>query len=134
MALTNLTSLTQSQYNSLSLAPISPPPHVSSTGSPDRNAVISLGGWTPSGDLAFIVNDPQNTTLNIDPALTNTLVIGIPAGAAGTPQNTYWTVSLGASGGDWSVSFQVNDGKNDTGTWVFTKGKGFDDDFINKRP
>ncbi len=129
MALSNLTPLTQSEYEGLNLTSISPAPIETEIGDPDSKATVRLGGVTDSGDLAFIISDPLGTRVGIDPSLTNTLAIDIPEGPTSNPQDTYWTISLGinASGPNWQIGFQVDDGNKDTGTWVFTKGKVVDD-------
>lgn len=129
MALSSLTPLTQSQYEELELTPITPEPKETESGNPDTKAIVTLGGVTNLGDLAFIIADPPGTTLNIDPTQTNTLVVTIPEGATNNPQDTYWTLNMGMNpnGGTWTLNFQTNDGRVATGKWVFTKGKSEDD-------
>ncbi len=131
MALTLLTSLTYAQYRALTITPFSSPPSRSSTGNPNNKVGMQLSGWVGTSVLAFTVNEAASTdsSITIDPDNTNTLDVDIIADSDPNSEITYWTVDMGAgaNGTNWQLSFQVDDGGTDTGTWVFTKGKGDDD-------
>jgi len=75
-----------------------------------------------------------NTNLRIDSVNGNTLDATINPGSNPNSLTTYWTIDMGqnASGGNWQISFQVDNGNVDTGKWVFVKGKGEDEDDLRK--
>ena len=130
MALSNLTPLTQAQYRALNIMSFPFPPSVTSTGSPDPKVGIQLGGWVGTNLLAFMITDAINTdsSLAIDPNNTNTLDLNVLADSDPSTEITYWTVDMGAgaSGTNWQLSIKVEASGTNTGTWVFTKGKGVD--------
>jgi len=130
MALTNLTPLTLSQYRALSITPISPPPGISSSGNPDSNVGIQLGGWVGTSVMAFTVTDAANTdsSVAIDATTANQLDVNVRTDTDPGVEITYWTVDMGAgaSGTSWQISYDVADNNVSTGKWVFTKGKAAD--------
>lgn len=132
MALSSLTPLTYTQWRTLNITPFPIAPGQSTVGSPDNRVGFTLAGWVGTNLIAFTMTQQAmiNTNLNIDTITVNTLDATINPGSNPTSQTTYWTIDMGqnASGGNWQLSFQVDDGNTDTGKWVFTKGKG-DDDF-----
>jgi len=132
MALTNLTSLTQAQYQALNINSFSTPPVISSTGNPDGAIAPQLGGWVGTDVLAFMILNGQNTNsgLSIDPRNTNTIDANVVPGSNPSTVTTYWTVNMGtnASNGNWEISVQVDANNTNTGTWKFTKGKNEDED------
>src|SRR4029453_3051929 len=132
MAISNLTPLTYTQWRALTITPFSIAPSQSTIGTPDNRISVSLAGWVGTNLIAFTMTQQAliNTALIIDTINNNTLDATINPGSNPTAQTTYWTVDMGqnGSGGNWQLSFQVDDGSTDTGKWVFTKGKG-DDDF-----
>ncbi|MBK9982868.1 MAG: hypothetical protein IPP15_10690 [Saprospiraceae bacterium] len=134
MALTNLTSLTAEQYHALNITPFLKAPGRSSSGSPDSRISFQLAGFVGTSVMAFTVTNQANitTSLNISTSsTTNTLVASVNRGSNPASLTTYWTVDMGlnASSNNWGLSFQVDDGNTDTGTWVFTKGSGGDIDY-----
>ncbi|HZV44403.1 MAG TPA: hypothetical protein VFF90_07990 [Saprospiraceae bacterium] len=132
MAFSQLTQLTEQQYKSLNLA-FSKTPISSSTGSPDPRASILLGGWASETVMAFLIGTAAgaNTSLAIDPTLSNTIDINIVAGTSPDSTTTYWTMDTGSDSrsSDWSMDFLVAANNRGTGTWKFTKGKSEDDQY-----
>ena len=132
MALTNLTSLTAAQYRALQISGFSKAPSRTSSGNPDSRISIQLGGWVGTSIMAFTISNQANIssglTVNSNTA-TNTINADVVPGSNPASLVTYWTVDMGAnaSNSNWSLSYQVDDGDTDTGTWVFTKGSGGDD-------
>ncbi len=129
MVLTNLTSLTAEQYRALNITPLSSPPGSSRTGSPDSRISFQLGGFVGTSVMAFTLTNQANVTTGLsisNAGPTNTLIASVNRGSNPASLTTYWTVDMGlnASSNDWGLSFQVDDGNSDTGTWTFTKGKG----------
>ncbi|MEP6794744.1 MAG: hypothetical protein ABJB16_10490 [Saprospiraceae bacterium] len=134
MALSNLTSLTPEQYQALTITPFSNAPSRSSSGSPDSRVAFQLAGFVGTSVMAFTLTNQANisTSLSISTSSsTNTLVASVNRGSNPAATTTYWTVDMGvnASSSNWGLSFQVDDGNTDTGTWVFVKGKGDDDGY-----
>jgi hypothetical protein len=127
MAITKLTSLTLEQYQALTITSFQRNPSITSSGSPDPDAQISLGGWVGTDTIAFTVTDsPRNqSTLTIDSVNGNTIDLNVVDGQNPTAITTYWTVNLGenAINSDWTISFDVAAGGTKTGIWVFKKGK-----------
>ncbi len=131
MALTALTPLTYAQYRALTITPFTSTPGRTSTGNPNNKVGMQLSGWVGTDLLAFMVNEAASTdsSLTIDSVNSFTLDVDVLADSDPNSEITYWTVNMGAgaSGTNWQLSFQVDDGNADTGTWTFTKGKGDDD-------
>jgi hypothetical protein len=131
MAFSQLTQITQQQYQSLNPA-FGKPPVSSSSGSPDPRASIQLGGWVSDNVLAFqiVTAAAASTSLSIDTSVANTVDINIVAGTSPGSITTYWTVDTGSDSKatDWSIGFNVAANSRGTGTWTFTKGKSEDDD------
>lgn len=127
MAISKLTSLTLQQYQALTITGFQRNPVITSSGSPDPDAQISLGGWVGTDTIAFTVSDaPRNqSTLTIDSVTANTIDLNVVAGQNPAMVVTYWTVYLGenAKNTDWTISFDVAAGGTKTGIWVFKKGK-----------
>jgi hypothetical protein len=127
MAISSLTQLTQEQYKALSLSAFRANPIKTSSGSPDPDAQITLGGWVGDTVIAFYINDNAGTqvSLGIDKAEPNTIDINVLASSSRDPIVSYWTVNMGdnARNTDWSISFDVAAGGTKTGIWVFKKGK-----------
>lgn len=127
MALSELKPLTQAQYRALTITPFENSPVVTSTGNPDPNAQINLGGWVGSDVLAFTINDNAGTkgALCIDTSIVNQLDLSLSTDTNPTAVTTYWTVNMGAGGKatDWQITFDVMANTKNTGKWVFTKGK-----------
>ena len=127
MAISELKSLTQDQYRALTITPFQKTPSITSSGSPDPAAQITLGGWVGTDTIAFYINDNAGTqaSLNIEAAATNTLELDVLASSSREPVVTYWTINLGSNAinSDWTISFDVAAGGTKTGKWVFTKGK-----------
>lgn len=133
MAISNLTSLTQAQYQALTITPFRVSPVRTSSGSPDADAQITLGGWVGTDVLAFYINDNPGTvaSLNLDTTDTNAIDVNVLASANRDPVVTYWTINMGSNAinTDWTISFDVAAGGTKTGVWVFKKGKITGDDY-----
>lgn len=126
MSLSNLTSLTQTQYRALPIIPFQEFPICSSSGNPDNRVSIQLGGWVGSDVMAFIVSNVANSdsSLGIE-RTTSDILVNVATSSNPAVVESFWTVNMGAgaSGMDWQITFDVTDGNTDTGKWVFTKGK-----------
>lgn len=131
MAFTQLTSYPEANWNNLPKTPVGPYSSFSS-GSPDPNVIVRLGGWVSETVLAFTVANTVNpiTDVQIDPSEASTLAVSVGAGAPGVT-TTYWTVDVGTGDGqrtDWSINFATKDRiGTKTGTLVFTKVKSDND-------
>lgn len=127
MALSSLTQLTEDQYNRLGISSFPAPPSRSSTGNPDSRITVQLGGWVGTDVLAFKIVDQPSIDANVgySNASTNILGVTVTNGSSPGTVTTYWTVNMGsgASGTNWTITFNVSDGATSTGTWIFTKGK-----------
>jgi hypothetical protein len=125
MAFTQLTNYSEANWNNLSKSPVGPYSSFSS-GAPDPNVIVRLGGWVSETVLAFTVANTVNpiTSLQIDPSSPKTLDVGVGAGSP-VETTTYWTVDVGSGNGSssqWTINFAtVNRGGTKTGTLVFTK-------------
>jgi hypothetical protein len=130
MAFTNLTQLTQAQYQALRLTPIGSV-SVSSTGSPDTRVGIQLGGWDGNDVIAFTVTNAANSGsgTSIDSRNANTIDVNVSINTNPSAVVSYWTVNVGTDNrtSQWVINFQVQNNNSDTGTWVFAKGSGDDD-------
>jgi hypothetical protein len=130
MSLSNLTSLTQAQYRALQITPFQTQPSRTTTGNPDSNVGVQLGGWVGTDVLAFTVSDAANndSSLVIDAINPGTLDLNVTADSDPSMEMTYWTVNMGpgASGTNWQISFIVENNNTNTGSWKFVKGKGVD--------
>jgi hypothetical protein len=131
MAVSNLTQLTQSQYQALTITPFPTPPVVTETGNPDDRVSVNLGGWVGTSVLAFTVENQASasSSLTIQSATGNVLNASVVRSSSPTASISYWTVNMGAgaSGTDWEISVNVSDGTVNTGTWVFVKSKSIKD-------
>lgn len=133
MALSNLTLLTQAQYQALTITPFRATPVKTSSGSPDADAQITLGGWVGTDVIAFYINDNPGTmsSLNLDTVDTSAIDVNVIDSNNRDPVVTYWTVNMGSNAinADWTISFDVAAGGTKTGVWVFKKGKITADDY-----
>lgn len=132
MGLSNLQSLTRSEYDRLTLTPFEQPPGATSSGNPDNRVNIQLGGWDGTDTMAFTVtNDPQTTSnVSIDAAQTDTMRVNASNSNDPDPRVSYWTVNMGADNGinsDWQITYDVQRDGRETGKWKFVKGKADDD-------
>jgi hypothetical protein len=131
MAFTNLTRLTQEEYDALNLSPLG---KVNKTleGSPDPSVDIELGGWVGDSVLAFTVSNAAQTAsgTTIDLRESDTLDVQVIDATNPGAVISYFTVDVGSDNKttDWTVSYAVKKKTTTTGKWVFTKGKG-DEDF-----
>ena len=131
MAFTQLTSYTEANWNNLTKSPVGPYSSFSS-GSPDPNVIVRLGGWVSETVLAFTVANTVNPISNvqIDSSTAKTLDVTVGSGSPGAT-TTYWTVDVGTGDGqssDWSINFAtMNRNGSKTGTLVFTKVKSDND-------
>lgn len=127
MALSKLTSLTQAQYQALTITPFRVSPVKTPSGSPDTDVQITLGGWVGTDVIAFYINDNPGTmaSLNLDTTDTNAIDVIVLTSTNKDPVVTYWTINLGSNAinSDWTISFDVAAGGTKTGVWVFKKGK-----------
>lgn len=131
MAVSNLTQLTQSQYEGLTITPFPTPPVVTHVGNPDNRVSVNLGGWVGTSVLAFTVENQAsaNSSLTIQNSTNNILNANVVRSPNPTASISYWTVNMGsgASGTNWEISVNVSDGTVNTGTWVFVKSKSIKD-------
>lgn len=127
MALSSLTQLTYDQFRALTITSFPYPSKRSSTGNPDNRVTVQLSGWVGTDVLVFTILDQPAISVNLgySNASTNILGVTVNPGSAPTTVTTYWTVNMGAgaSGTDWSITYNVSDGSTSTGSWTFTKGK-----------
>ena len=131
MAISRLTSLTYDQYRALIITPFQIPPTVTSSGTPDPNAQITLAGWVGTDVIAFTVLDSVGTQarLNIDLVNPNTIDLNVISILSTSAITTYWTVNMGANAinNNWELNYDVAANNTNTGKWKFVKGKsGFD--------
>ena len=96
MALSKLTSLTQAQYQALTITPFRVSPVKTPSGSPDTDVQITLGGWVGTDVIAFYINDNPGTmaSLNLDTTDTNAIDVNVLTSTNRDPVITYWTCLL----------------------------------------
>ena len=131
MAFTDLTPLTQDEYDALKLSPLG---KVIKTpvDSPDPSVDIELGGWVGDSILAFTITNAalSKSGTSIDSKAPDTLDVEVSDAINPGAVISYFTVDVGSDNKttDWTVSYTVKKKTTTTGKWVFTKGKG-DEDF-----
>lgn len=131
MAFTDLTPLTQDEYDALKLSPLG---KVIKTpvDSPDPSVDIELGGWVGDSILAFTITNAalSKSGTSIDSRVPDTLDVEVSDAINPGAVISYFTVDVGSDNKttDWTVSYTVKKKTTTTGKWVFTKGKG-DEDF-----
>jgi hypothetical protein len=127
MPISNLTPLTQQQYQALNITRFRDNPTVTSSGNPDPDAQITLGGWVGTDTIAFIVNDNpgSQSRLTIESITTNTIGLNVTDNTNPASMMTYYTINLGANAinSNWELSFDVAANNSNTGKWKFVKGK-----------
>lgn len=127
MPISNLTPLTREQYQRLTISRFQNNPTVTSSGTPDPDAQINLGGWVGSDTIAFIVNDNagSQSSLSIESITTNTIGLNVTDNSSPTAIMSYYTINMGANAinSNWELSFDVAANNTKTGTWKFVKGK-----------
>ena len=134
MAFTNLTELTQEEYQRLNISAFRTSPAKSESGSPDTSLSVNLSGWVSDTVLAFTVtiNDESGLEATVDGKLSNTVDLNLIACGDCEPTTYYYTIDVGADDSrntNWQASFQVQNQSSNTGTWVFRKGVVLDDDY-----
>jgi hypothetical protein len=132
MALSELKTLTQRDFGSLTITPFDLTPESSSTGDPTANATISLAGWVGTDKIAFSVSNGENILTSVSLDTGNDLVAITANGfSPAQSQTAYFTVNLGSNAiaSDWSLTFSLSS-TSKTGKWTFVKGKMTNDDDI----
>lgn len=127
MAFTQLTSYTQFDWDNLRKSPVGSVAQ-STTGTPDPNVSIQLGGWVSGTVMAFTVTDNVQAVsgLQIDGTSANTIDVNVGSSAPTSPIS-YWTVDLGTGDGvntEWNIAFATVNRGAKNGTYVFAKPKG----------
>lgn len=127
MSFTLLTSYSQTDWNNLQKSPVGPVSQFS-TGAPDPNVSIQLGGWVSNTVMAFTVTDTVEAISGvvIDPSTADTIDVNIGSGAP-TSATSYWTVDVGSGDGintEWSIAFATARRGTKSGTYTFSKPKG----------
>lgn len=127
MPISNLTPLTREQYQQLTITRFQNNPTVTSSGNPDPDAQINLGGWVGSDTIAFVVNDNagSQSSLSIESVTTNTIGLNVTDNSNPTAITSYFTINMGSNAinSNWELSFGVAANNTKTGTWKFVKGK-----------
>ena len=127
MPISSLTPLTREQYQRLTITRFQNNPTVTSSGTPDPDAQINLGGWVGSNLIAFTVNDNagSKSSLSIESLTTNIIGLNVTDNSSPTALTSYYTIDMGinAINSNWELSFDVAANNTKTGTWKFVKAK-----------
>jgi len=127
MPIPSLTPLTQEQYQRLTITRFQNNPTVTSSGTPDPDAQINLGGWVGSNLIAFTVNDNagSKSSLSIESLTTNIIGLNVTDDSSPTALMSYYTIDMGSNAinSNWELSFDVAANNTKTGTWKFVKAK-----------